>query len=643
MKYYILNNTIKLITLPKSRRHLRLLLVFSLMLMLLTIISGCSAKYHRTKADKTALSIIKNAQENVLGKSDDFSIERPSDILRRRLLTEQELAIYGNASLGTDALDKVKHWPEKTYPAAVTSPDQKIEIPDDKPLLINFFQALQVAAENSSDYQSQKESLFRAALTLDLNRNDYSFIAKANGDSTYSLDNSPKATGGDPVKGLDSNGSLGISKTFKYGAKLAANLSVDLVKLLTAPKDTAFGIMGDASISIPLLRGSKSYIYAENLTQAERNVVYAVYDFERYKKTFTVNIASSYFNVLRQIDQMENAEQNYKNSISSARRTRRLADAGRITQIEVDQAVQRELTARNGWISSRERYKNQLDSFKQLLGLPPDSFVELDRSDLENLLDYISKIVPETDIESISEASGKIPPANAPIELKEPDGSNRGPMELDEAEAIIIGLTNRLDLKVSEGKIYDAQRNVIIKADALGAELNLLGQGRAGESRSLASAGMEDGKLRPDLGVYSAVLSFDLPIERTAERKAYRESYISLESAVRSFQKLEDDVKLSIRQSLRSMSEARESLRIQKLAVSVAEKRYESSTLFFEAGRAQLRDLLEAQESLLTAKNSFTSAVIDYRVAELEFQRNTGLLEIDKNGLMVEYSPEGKN
>ena len=640
MKKYKPNKTLKFITFKNSRRFSFNFLLFLIPLFLL-LFSGCTAKYHRTKADKTALSIIKDAQEDVLGKSDDLSIERPSDILRRRLLTEQELATYGNASLGTDTLEKIKHWPEKKYPAAVTSTDKEIEIPlEKKPLLINFFQALKIAAQNSPEYQTQKETLFKAALTLDLNRNDYSFIADASGDSTYSLD---KSSGTD-VKGMENSGSLGISKTFKYGAKLAANLSVDLVKLLTAPKDSSFGILGDASISIPLLRGSKSYIYAESLTQAERNVVYAVYDFERYKKTFTVNIASNYLNVLKQIDQMENSEQNYKNNISSARRTRRLADAGRLTEIEVDQAVQTELTARNNWISARELYKNRLDSFKQLLGLPPDSFIEIDRSDLENLLAYVAKIVSKTDIQNISEASGKIPPANAPIELKEPDGSNRGPMELDEADAIMLGLKNRLDLKVSEGKIYDAQRNVIIKADALGAELNLLGKGQAGEPRSLADAGKkDDAKIQPDLGIYSAVLSFDLPVERSAERKAYRESYISLESAVRDFQNLEDDIKLSIRQSLRAMSEARESLKIQKLAVSVAEKRVDSTGKFFEAGRSELRDVLEANESLLTAKNSFTSAVIDYRVAELEFQRNAGLLEINKNGLMVEYSPEGKN
>lgn len=601
--------------------------------------SGCSAKHHRLKADKTALSIIKNAQKQTLGKSDDFSIERPSDILRRRLLTEQELARYGNESLGTDALAKIRHWPEKNYPAPIKSSELDIKVPEGrKPVVLNFSQVLQVAAENSFDYQSQKESLFRTALTLDLNRNDYSFKTGIDGDSTLSIN---KASD-DTVKGLEHSGNLGLSKTLKDGSRLAANLAVNLVDLLTQEKFSSSGITGDASISIPLLRGSKTYIYSENLTQAERNVVYAVYDFERYKKTFAVNIARNYFNVLMQIDQMKNSEENYKNTISSARRTRRLADAGRLTEIEVDQAVQRELSARNRWISATEQYKNRIDSFKQLLGLPPDAIIELDRSDLDSLKKYISEIVPKDGVKGISEANGEIPPSNSVIELKEPDRSNRGPMELDEAEAIRLGFENRLDFKVSKGKVFDAQRSVIIRADALGTELTLLGQARAGESRSLSTAALDDGRLRPNMGFYSAILSIDLPIERTAERKAYRESYISLESAVRNFQKLEDDIKLSIRQSLRSMSEAREGLKIQNLAVSVAEKRENSTDLFFKAGRAQLRDVLEAQESLLTARNALTSAIIDYRVAELDFQQNTGLLEIDKNGIIVEYSPEEK-
>jgi outer membrane protein TolC len=217
-----------------------------------------------------------------------------------------------------------------------------------------------------------------------------------------------------------------------------------------------------------------------------------------------------------------------------------------------------------------------------------------------------------------------------------------GPSGMDEIHAIKTGLDHRLDLRVSEGKVFDAQRAVVVKADALRAELTLLGKAQYGESRSLATVYQDDAELRTDKGIYTGLFNLDLPFERRAERNAYRNSYINLERAVRDFQKMEDDVKLSIRDCLRRMEEATEGLRIQTMAVSVAEKRVRSADMFFEAGRAELRDLLDAQEALLTAKNALTAAMVDYRMAELEFQRDTGLLTIDEKGLFQEYNPGGK-
>ena len=233
-----------------------------------------------------------------------------------------------------------------------------------------------------------------------------------------------------------------------------------------------------------------------------------------------------------------------------------------------------------------------------------------------------------------------MPPADAPIELNEPSLENAGPFEMDATRAIELGLANRLDLRVVQGKVYDSQRKVVLFADALRAELTLLGSARVGESRSIASAGLDNAKLRTDKGLYSTLLTIDLPIERTAERNAYRNSYIALERTVRDVQNLEDDIKLSIRRSLRLMAESRETRMIQANAVYVAQNRVQSTTLFFEAGRIQIRDLLEAQESLVQAKNLLTAAVVAYRVAELAFQRDTGLLKIDYKGLWQEYNPE---
>jgi outer membrane protein TolC len=79
---------------------------------------------------------------------------------------------------------------------------------------------------------------------------------------------------------------------------------------------------------------------------------------------------------------------------------------------------------------------------------------------------------------------------------------------------------------------------------------------------------------------------------------------------------------------------------IQSSAVKLATTRVKSTELFLEAGRAAIRDVLESQEALVQAQDALTAALVDYRIAELELQRDMGLLEVDEKGLWREYRPE---
>ncbi len=255
------------------------------------------------------------------------------------------------------------------------------------------------------------------------------------------------------------------------------------------------------------------------------------------------------------------------------------------------------------------------------------------------MIKNMSEISQEEDSQTVKEIS----PADSPITLIPPGMEDAGPLEIDESLAIKLGLDNRLDIRVAQGKVYDAQRKVIVMADALGADLTFLGKAQLGERRSIASAKMEDARLRTDKGISSALLSLDLPFERTAERNAYRESFIALERAVREVQILEDQIKLSVRNKLRDLLELRENIKIQDQSVSVAEKRVKSVNMFIEAGRAEIRDLLEAQDALLSAQNGLTAAIVNYRIAELEIQRDMGVLRIDEKGLWQEFSLEEIN
>lgn len=615
-------------------RYFRIILVCLCLTLLLA--AGCKTPdQYRKDADETAYEIIRQKQIEAMGKAEDFTIERPSDLLRRRLLIEQDLIFPDESSLGSDKLEPIDHWPDAGYLQA--SPDNK----SPKPLAgagvlkLSMLEALQIGARNSPAYQDQKEDVFRTALKLDLEENDFRSIFSQQLKSLVSSD----TTDDHAVSGAVNSSETGFSKKFRNGAVFTADLAVDLANLLTSGGPSSLGVEMDTSISIPLLRGSGQHIVTEPLTQAQRDVVYQIYTFEKFKRTFAVNIASEYLSVLRRLDQIKNSEDNYRRLTYSVRHTRRMADAGQLPEIQVDQAVQNQLRARDRWVTAIQGYEGSVDSFKILIGLPTDSRIELNRDELGILTTEAEGLFADDDDkqQEAEEVS-----AEAPIILAPAGQVNPGPYEIDPKIAISLAFKNRLDLRIANGKVYDAQRDVVVTADDLRGELTLLGSAKSGSRRSVGSAASDDARLRVAKAELFAVMTLDLPIERTEERGEYRNSLINMEKTLRDKNLLEDQIKLQVRNDLRTLLQTRESIQIQAKSVDVAQKRVDSTNLFLKAGRAQIRDVLEAQDSLLSAQNSLTSAVVSYRITELQLQRDMGVLNVGANGLWQEFITESQ-
>ena len=597
--------------------------------------SGCkSPSGHRQEADEVAYDIVSQKQAEALGRTEGFTIVRYSDLLRYRLLEGQDLQYSSDASLGTHAVAPVEHWPDPEYLVGQKSSDAGLDplvlLRPEGPVRITLTQALQIGARNNFEYQTNKETVFESALGLDLQRHFFRWQYSGGADGTLSRDLSLKPTETNLSHGVG----VGITRNFANGLDFAASLGLDIVNLLSGGGASSMGLAADVSISMPLLRGSGKHIVTEPLTQAERDVVYAIYDFEEYKRTYAVNVASAYLGVLGSLDRIKNAEENYRRLVISVRRSRRLADAGQSTEMEVDQAVQDELNARQGWISAKENYQNSLDAFKVTLGLPVDAEIELDRGELDRLVEVTTNVLVGADVEQ--EQTEPNLPADAPITFKDPGWQNPGPLEIDSKDAVSFAFENRLDLRKSQGQVYDAQRDVVIKADRLRGELTIGGSTGAG----VGIGSGEDARLRFNDGTWSLPLVLNLPLERTSERNEYRSSLITLEQWMRNLASLEDGIKRDVRSVLRELLATRESLQIQAKGVKVAQKRVDSTDLFLLAGRAQIRDILEAQRALLGAQNSLTSAVVSYRVAELSLQRDMGLLVVDEKGLWREFTPE---
>jgi len=450
---------------------------------------------------------------------------------------------------------------------------------------LSLAQAVAIATKHNRDYQSQKEQLYLTALDLTLARHRFARQWFGTIDAAYARDSEDETVSYDAEVGFD--------QLLADGAQISTSIALDWVRFLTGDPRTSLGSVLSATITQPLLRGSGRKVVQENLTQAERYVLYQIRSFNRFRKIFVVSIVADYYRVLQQRDEVTNAENNYKRRLESKNRLEMEADAGRRNRFEVDQAEQNVLRARDSYVRAQQSYKQRLDEFKIRLALPTDADIDLDQNELR----------------ALQEAG-----------ITEPDYT------LD--AAVETALLQRLDFANSADSIDDALRKVMVAADDLGPELDLIGTASVDSTEET-----NFDRLRFHEGNYSLGLSGDLPLDRKVERNAYREALIALEQGQRKYENDKDEVKLDVRQAYRQLQEAAERYRIQRNSLDLAEKRVESTTLLLEAGRLTTRDLLEAQDALLDAQNSLTGALVDHAIAKLNFFRDVGILKVRPDGM----------
>lgn len=574
--------------------------------LLLAAAGGCRApESYRREADTVGTNLVQAYRAKHAGVQAPFSVERPSDTFRRRLAEDQALAgaLGGTAATSAPA-------------AAATSAKGAAPV-------IGMTRALQIGAQNNRLYQSAKEDMFEAALAMDLQADAFrrTWTGLLTGKATEDRSNMDQGGGSsgsegesggsaeaEPTRGLTGDVALGARRKFTTGAEIAAGLTFNLVKLLTFDRDSAYGLMADVSMTVPLLRGSGRDIVMEPLTQAERDLVYSVYSFERFKRQYAVRTMKQYYDVLGQRQQLTNLTENLKGVALAARRAEELGRAGRLPEVQVNLARQDELSGQDRLNTARQAVETALDGLKLELGLPTDARIDLDPTELTRL---------------------------------RPPGEGKSTVPPTEDEAVRTALDRRLDLRTALSKVEDAGRAAKVAADALRAGLGLKVAGSAGESRGLGSAGQPDGRIRPDEGIYTATLESDLPWERTKERNAYRTSLLALEKARRAAEETEDQVKLDVRNAYRTLREAGEAYRIQQMALELAQRRVDSTELLLQAGRAEMREVLEARESFVTAQNAVISARVAYRMAELGLLRDLETLDIAEDGGWREYDATG--
>ena len=445
--------------------------------------------------------------------------------------------------------------------------------------------AIDLAIKCSPTYQKYKEDLYTAALNLSGERHLYNPQLAASGTGTWQRNSDGTESG-------TVGSSLGASQTWllQTGGKLTVNLLNNFLHYYIGSPQETVATTVSATFAQPLLRGfGRNNQALEDLTMAQRNMVYAVRNYSYNQDQFALNVADAYFSLLVQKDEIRNRYTNYLARVQSTKRME-ARSVDRESMASVDTTRQSELSAKSSYVDAVASYRTALDAFKIRLGIPVADKVVLD----DTALDEVKKT-----------------------------GLVLAPVDSDMAYRLAV--QKQLQTLNEIDRFEDAKRKVRIAADQLKPGLDVTSQ------VSLQSEGPADyTRFNADQARANAVLQLNLPVDRVPLANAYRAALITFESSLRGFTSTLDTLRQNIESGLRTLEQRRQTYQIQKVASELANRRLLNQTLLLEFGQTSALDLVDAQNAQIDAQNAVTQALLDYQTARLQLMLVIGALDTEK-------------
>lgn len=483
------------------------------------------------------------------------------------------------ASARRSTLDGRAEWiqqPEQAPTTTVAGPAEGEEPLES--VHITLESAVQAAFSTAREFITQEESLYLAGLGLTSTRFNFGPQLAASVSAVWA-----DAELGDASTSVGSN--FSVSQKLRSGGTLSASggLGTDW----TGGTGAARSWSGDAdfSLSQPLARGAGEAVAYEALTQAERDILYSMREFELFRQDHAISIISQYFDLIRRKTQLANDQRSYEDAVFDREKSDALLSVDRTSQEAVFLAKRREIDTENQLLIGRTDFEFAVDAFRIRLGLPEASSITI---------------------------GDEQPPFE--------------PIRLDADSAVQVALHNRLDLLNSREQVEDSRRNLAIARNNLLPDVDLtLGYG-------LGDTTSELGRIGPADWDTSAALSVEVPIQRLSERNSYRSALISHDRVQRNFDLSLQNTERDVRDSLRELDRLEQQIELAQLQIKQDDRAVVVTEIRYESGEVDNRALLEARQSLIDARNALIQVQVNHYIGRLRLYRDLGLLFIETDG-----------
>jgi len=358
------------------------------LLLLMLPLSSCSRAYYARDADKEThaalaerntgswqipeLKIEPPPESRIFVPGDEVSPPMPPDDSFAHEYMQRANGIKGSVlwnKLGTTDTWENPDW------MAYLERDKQGNVP------INAEKAVILGQLHSTFYRTEVENLYLSALALTLNRFEFACQWYLLNSTTFQH----TGTGGFPTEtnSLTTSSNLGFRQAFAGGGQLLVDFANTFVFEYTG-KTSSVNSNISATLIQPLLRNGGRYVRMESLTQGERQVLYSIRDFARFRKQYYFNLTIGYLGLQLQAQNIRNQEDNVRRLMQIYQLYLFLISrGGAISQVQIDQIFLSLKQGQATLIQTRTSYENALDSYKFTLGLPPSLPVQIEKTLLE--------------------------------------------------------------------------------------------------------------------------------------------------------------------------------------------------------------------------------------------------------------------
>jgi len=435
-----------------------------------------------------------------------------------------------------------------------------------EPTVLSLNDAIRLALEYNRELKSSQDRIASANISLETAKSEFTIKIRPEISGLYQQNDE-----------LDQNYGLEFSKKFRFGGEASwrTRTSVDASLEEKYQTDLIF------AYTQPLLRGRGTMPTTNAIVSAERNTRVQYRSLQLFQQRLIVQVAASYYGILRDQTLIEVTKQAVERSQLLLQAAKAKLKVGMASKMDVFRAELQQLTAENSLVNALASLENAKRRFNLLLGAGMD--VEYRFS---STLEYL-------------------------------------PAPLERDELIQQALANRLEIQNAHERIHDAERQMQIARQNLYPPLNVTVQ------YTLRGQGDDFGSswnMEKDFWGVGVRSSFNLDFAN--ERAAYQQAHLTLNSALRALQSVKDDIISEVFQTIVSVRQAEASVKFQEQSVLQAEKQLELSSLRYKKGLSDNLDVVNAQESLIRAKNGYYSAIVQHIISKMRLKQVSGTLEV---------------